>query len=225
MDDPASDRAALLRTVDQFTLINALIGGTRGRFVRHFFPLMDPSREYSLLDLGAGGCDIPRAIVRSARRRGLRLRVLALDRDSRIIPHARAASAAYPEIEVRQGEAAELPALGRFDFVLSNHLMHHLAPDELPGFIAAADAAAGLGLLLDDLLRSPWSWLAYSAFAGLLARRSFALEDGRLSILRGFRPEELEALRAAAAIPPATKVFRAFPGRLGYLRVGPGSGT
>ena len=178
-------------------------------------------REYSLLDLGTGGCDIPIALVRAARRRGLRLRVLAIDRDERLIPWAREAAAAFPEIEVRLAELRDLAGLGPVDFVICNHLMHHLPGSEIAELLGNANTIARLGLMLDDLQRSPWSWIGYSLFAALFARRSLAFVDGRLSIRRGFRRVELETIAARHLPGSSVSVFEGFPGRVGFIRIGP----
>ena len=65
---------------------------------------------------------------------------------------------------------------------------------------------------------TPWSWLGYSIYAGLFARDSFALYDGRLSIRRGFRRAELEAILAETGQGRGIEVFEALPGRIGFLR-------
>lgn len=216
MDEEGADEALLLKTIGQFGLINALLGGTARRVIRRFFPLMEKGREYLLVDIGSGGCDIPLALVKEARRRGLRLRVIALDRDPRILDFARKAVRGYPEIEPRVGAASSLPELGEVDLVISNHLLHHLRREEIGGLLRAAASQARLGFLFDDLLRSPWSWLGYTVFASLFARGSFALDDGRLSILRGFRPEELAELRDEYLPGSAVEIFRGAPGRVGF---------
>jgi len=224
MDEPGADPVLLRRTMDQFRGINERISMAARRFSSLFFPMMERGREYRLIDVGSGGCDIPMDIVRRARRRGLRLSVLALDRDERMVGWAREATADYPEIEVRRADAGELESFGPSDFVISNHLLHHLSRREIGKLLSAADRCARLGFILDDLLRSPWSWLGYSVYAGLFARDSFALYDGRLSIRRGFRRAELEAILAEARLgaearPGAeVEVFEALPGRIGFLR-------
>jgi len=45
-----------------------------------------------------------------------------------------------------------------------------------------------------DLLRSRNSFIIFSLFAAVFLHRSFATYDGRLSIRKGFLPEELRGL-------------------------------
>ncbi len=219
MDDAEADLGTLLKTVRQFSLVNSLIGGTARRFEGHFFPLMTEDREYRIVDVGSGGCDIAVAIAKAARRRGIRLAIVAVDRDERILSLARANTAAFPEIEARVGRIGDLASLRPFDVVICNHLLHHLRREEIGDFLVEAAHNARLGLLFDDLLRSPWSWLGFTIFASVFARGSFVLDDGRLSILRGFRPEELEALADENGLGAEVRVFEAAPGRVGFLLV------
>jgi 2-polyprenyl-3-methyl-5-hydroxy-6-metoxy-1,4-benzoquinol methylase len=193
MERPDADVQQLLRTIRQFKLINFLFSGSRRLLREHVFPCMEQEREriYTLLDVGAGGCDIAIWAVREARKRGLKLKVTALDNDARILPLAHRAIQGYPEVRIVAGDALDLAPLGTFDFVFSNHFLHHLGWDEIGIFLEQAAARTRLAFVMNDLKRSPWAYLGCTIFIGLLARGSFAFHDGRLSIRRGFLPEEL----------------------------------
>ena len=73
MDDPGADENRLLATVEQFGAINRLVSRSRTLISRYI--LDDAARrglvEYTVLDLGAGGCDIAEWLVDAAKRRGL----------------------------------------------------------------------------------------------------------------------------------------------------------
>lgn len=193
MDRPDADPELLLRTIRQFRLINQLFSASRRLLHRHVFSIMeqDPARVYTLLDVGAGGCDIAQWAAREARRRRLKLQITALDNDPRILPVAQEAVRDYPEIRIRAGNALDLSPIGSFDFVFSNHFLHHLTWKEIETFLPGIIARTRLALVMNDLRRSPWAYLGGTLCIGLLARRSFAFHDGRLSIRRGFLPEEL----------------------------------
>ena len=151
----------------------------------------EPERIYTLLDVGAGGCDIAIRVAREARRRGLKLNLTALDNDDRIIPLAYQAIRDYPEISVVRGNALDLSGLGPFDFIFSNHLLHHLAWNEIRIFLEQIIPRTQLAFVMNDLKRSNWAYLGFTIFSGLMIRRSFHFYDGRLSIRRAFLPEEL----------------------------------
>ena len=81
------DANRLRRTIRQFKLINDLFSASSRLVREHFFTIMeqDPERNYTLLDVGSGGCDIAVRIARKARKRGLKLKITALDSDKRIL--------------------------------------------------------------------------------------------------------------------------------------------
>lgn len=128
MDDPACDETKLLRTVAQFRTINLLVGRYRTLLTQTFLADMqrDPVRSYHAVDLGAGGCDIAVWLLRTARRRGLSLRVTALDADPRIVAFAQRQYGHEPGLTIRHGDLAELATICDADYLFMNHVLHHL---------------------------------------------------------------------------------------------------
>src|SRR5262245_3045445 len=126
---PDRDRARSLADVAR---LNWLFGG---RFVtlthvKRLIARIPADREITVLDVGTGSADIPRALVRVARRAGRRIRVFAVDRDRPTLGIARPLAARYPEITFVQADAAALPVRpDSVDVVMSALTLHHLAPD------------------------------------------------------------------------------------------------
>jgi 2-polyprenyl-3-methyl-5-hydroxy-6-metoxy-1,4-benzoquinol methylase len=216
MDRADADLNRLRRTIRQFRWINVLFSASRGLLRQHFFPVMaqDPNRVYTLLDVGAGGCDIALWAAREARNRGLKLNITALDNDPRILPVARRAVRDCPEIRILEGNALDFSELGSFDFIFSNHFLHHLDWDEIGIFLKQVLARTRLGFVMNDLKRSRWAYLGCTVFLGLCARRSFAFHDGRLSIRRAFLPGELRDFAARNFPNARIRVVEKFPARV-----------
>jgi 2-polyprenyl-3-methyl-5-hydroxy-6-metoxy-1,4-benzoquinol methylase len=210
MDLPDSDPRRLERTLAQMAWINRFLTGARGLLERTI--LQDIRRRpgpCTLLDVGCGGADLALWLVR----REPSLRVTCLDHDPRAADFARRRCAGIDRIEVRLGSASELEALGGFDYVFANHFLHHQEDEHLAPTVAAMMARARRLMVITDLLRSRSSYFWYSLLAGLLLRGSFALVDGRLSIRRGFLPEELSA-RLDGTARGRLEVRREPPGRV-----------
>ena len=216
MDRTDADPQRLLRTIAQFRRINALFSASRRLLRRHVFSIMaqNPGRAYSLLDIGSGGCDIVCWAAREARRRSLQLNITALDHDPRMLPVARRAVRDYPEIRIVEGDALDLKRLGPYDFVFSNHFLHHLSWEEIEIVLQGLIARTRLAFVMNDLKRSPWAYLGATLCVGLLAPRSFAFYDGRLSIRRGFLAEEFRELLASKFPGAPIRVLEAAPARV-----------
>lgn len=204
------------RTIRQFKLINYLFSGSRRLLREHFFSIMErePDRVYTLLDVGAGGCDIAMWAALEARRRGLKLNITALDNDMRTLPIASQAIRNYPEIRIVEGSALELNRLGPFDFVFSNHLLHHLAWDDIRIFLDGVIARTRIAFVMNDLKRSNWAYLGFTLFSGVVTRGSYHFYDGRLSIRRGFLPEELRDFLRSNFPDGTIQVAETYPARV-----------
>jgi len=202
MDRPASfdDIAGCLDTIGRF---NGLFGGRRLtlRHVRDLLAALPSDKPVTVLDVGAGAADIPMALVRWARGSGRRIRVLALDRDGATLKYARGYAAAYPEITLIQGDALALPVRpGSVDLVISAMTLHHLRPEEATRYLAGMDAAARLGWVMNDLVRSRAAHRVVWVLTRLLSRSAMARHDGPLSILRSYTPAEVVALCEKAGL-------------------------
>ncbi|MFA7403794.1 MAG: methyltransferase domain-containing protein [Pelobacteraceae bacterium] len=216
LEQPDADMRQLRRTIRQFKLINMLFSASSRLLRSHFFTVMeqDRDRNYTLLDVGAGGCDIALWAAREARRRGLHLNITALDNDKRILPIAHHAIRDYPEICIAEGNALELGGLGTFDFVFSNHLLHHLSWDDMAIFLESIIARTRFAFVMNDLKRSHWAYLGFTIFSGVCTPRSFHYNDGRLSIRRGFLPEELRDFIKSYYPTKAIDVVETYPARV-----------
>lgn len=216
MDQPDADAALLLATVERFGLINRLFSASRRLLREEVFAEMEryPGRQYSLLDVGAGGCDIAAWAAGEARRRRLKLSITALDNDRRILPVARRRVTPCPEISLLTVSAFDIADHGPFDFIFSNHFLHHLTWDELALFIGLALSRTRIALVMDDLRREAWSYHAGRLLLPLLAPGTFAPGDGLLSIRRGFGVDELRRFLASRFPGTVFKVIARFPARV-----------
>lgn len=219
MDRPDCDLVKLKKTIKQFGLLNRLFSASRRFFKKEIFPWIrrDPKREYTLLDVGAGGCDIPIWVARQARKEGWRIKITALDYDRRIVPWAREAVREFPEITVVEGSAFELERYGEFDFAFTNHVLHHLSWDQITLVVGKLLRQTRIAFVLNDIKRSRAAYLGYTIFTSLFVRGSLAFYDGRLSIRRGFLAEEWKAWIETHFPDAGIRLLRANPSRLALV--------
>jgi len=196
IDRPASFEE-ISGCLDTITRLNGLFGGRwlTLRHVRDLLAALPAGRPVTVLDVGTGAADIPVTLVRWARRAGRRIRVLALDHGTSTLRVARRHIAAYPEITLVQGDALELPVSpGSVDLVISALTLHHLRPEEAVRYLAEMDAAARVGWVVNDLVRSRAAHRIVWVLTRLLSRSAMARHDGPMSILRSYTPREVAAL-------------------------------
>src|SRR5260370_18511832 len=91
--------------------VNGLFGGRMVTMihVKRLLAALPTDHLITVLDVGTGAGDIPRALVRWARSEGRRIRVFALDRDADTLKIAAPVVRDYPEIPFLRGDALSLP--------------------------------------------------------------------------------------------------------------------
>lgn len=210
MDDPGCDPVKLKNTYRQFATLNRLISGWSSICKKMIRPaIIQSSGPVTVLDIGCGGGDLLRLLARLTSTDSEEVLFTGIDPDPRAIEFAKQRST-NGNITFEQATSAELVKSGRtFDFVISNHLLHHLTEAQLTSFCADAEKLATNRVLFSDIERSGIGYLLFSAIAPLLFRNSFIAEDGRTSIKRSYTKRELEQ-----ALPDGWSVKRKFPYRL-----------
>lgn len=157
---------------------------------------------FTVLDLGCGSGDILVWMAKQARKLGIPMRFVGADPDPQALEVARSLGRGFPEIEWIDLDSSGIEAYvakhGRFDWIISNHVLHHLSEADAEEFLRKANAAAKRGIVINDIRRSALGYLGYRVYAALFARRSLARYDGSLSVLRSLNLRELERIAQSA---------------------------
>lgn len=221
MDRPDSPAHLLGNTLEQFQWINRTLTPCHRLLRRHVLRRMraDRQRAWTMLDIGAGGCDLPIWLIERCRRERIGLTITCIDHDARVVEFARRRLVNHPEIELVHGDALSLAETqpGTWDFIFSNHFLHHLTTPQIRECLRQVVRACREQCIMSDLVRSRLSYGLYTAGARVLLRNSFAFDDGRLSIRKSLTKSE--AIRLVADDPAlgSLRVRTVFPGHLVFL--------
>ena len=221
MDCPESSAQLLGNTLEQFQWINRLVTPCHRLLRRHVLQRMrgDPQRDWTMLDVGSGGCDLSMWLIDRCRHERIRLTITCMDHDLRVVQFAQRRLAKYPEIVSLHGDAltlADAPS-APWDFVFSNHFLHHLSTPQVRQCLQQVVRVCREQCIMSDLVRSRFSYAFYTAGAKLLLRNSFAYDDGRLSIRKGFTKREALQLVAEHPVLQSMRVETFFPGHVVFL--------
>lgn len=213
MDEPDADRDTLFRTYQRFETLNRLVAAWDRTYTHHIRPHLHTDRPNTLLDVGCGLCDVSGYLVRRARQDGFQLTAVGID-PSPFVASFMAHRTPPEGVTYRQAHTTDLVAEGaRFDFVISNHLLHHLSDADVRSLAEDCARLAEIRSIHSDLRRNRLAYLLFTAFAKPFGIGTFIHEDGRLSIRKSFRRSEL-----IQVLPPEWSVQPQFPWRLLSIR-------
>lgn len=210
MDNPDCDSAELENTYRQFYIINSLISRWRYIYKKILRPeLKMMGNSGTLLDIGFGGGDIPVKLAEWSSEDGIKLSITAIDNDKRALQFVDKIDCP-PEIQFLHKSSTELLHKNRrFDFVISNHLLHHLDHQEFNVILREARRLSNRTVLFNDIKRSDLGYLLFNIFSRPVFRSSFITSDGLTSIKRSYTYRELYE-----SVPEGWQVKRLFPFRL-----------
>lgn len=198
------------RFLKEIAFINRFLGDRRA-LRRSLFREIKRRRlsEFSMLDVGCGSGELLRYTAEFARAKGITARLAGLDLNPISARVSTSGTREFPEITVTQGDAFRLPfADGEFDYAISSLFFHHLTDEQIPQALQEMRRVARRGVFVIDLHRHSAAYRLYRLFCRIFFISPLVREDGSLSVLRGFRPEEL------AKIAGTGNVKRSFPFRL-----------
>jgi 2-polyprenyl-3-methyl-5-hydroxy-6-metoxy-1,4-benzoquinol methylase len=209
MDAPNCDPKELENTYHQFSTINALISQWRKIYVQQIRPHAHENKTLTILDIGFGGGDIPIKLAEWADEDGINIEITAIDPDKRAFDFAQKLD--HPEnVRFLNCSIGELDAgTQKFDFVISNHVLHHLNHEQLVEMLVLSKKLSEKAVIFNDGRRSDAAYLLFNIFSRPVFRSSFITQDGLTSIKRSYTYDELEN-----AVPDDWQVHRLFPFRL-----------
>lgn len=170
--------------------------------------------SFSVLDVGAGSGELLRVIAAWARRSGRKAQLAGLELNARSAKAIAERAITFPEMSAIRGDALQLPfADSEFDYTMCSLFTHHFRNAEVILVLREMARVSARGVFVIDLQRHPVAYYFYTTIGRLLFRNRLIREDGALSILRSFSPEELVSLAEEAELKDVT-VTRSFPYRL-----------
>ena len=170
--------------------------------------------SFSVLDVGAGSGELLRVAAKWTRETNRQAWFVGLELNQRSAQAILDESTAFAEISSVRGNGFELPFPNdSFDYAIQSLTLHHFDDDGAVKILREMARVAARGIFVIDLHRSPVAYYFYTTIGHLFLHNRLIREDGALSILKSWEPEELRAIGAAAGLDNV-KVDKHFPSRL-----------
>ncbi len=203
------------RFLREISLVNRLTGDNRAlknSLLREIE--REDLRKFSVLDVGAGSGEFLRTIAGFARKQNRKTNLFGLELNERSAKAILEESKDFSEIESIRSDALNLPfAENSFDYAVCSLFTHHFTDETVVKILGEMSRVARRKIFVIDLHRHKMAHFSYQIFCAAFRISPLVREDGSLSILRAFIPEELETLAATAKLENVS-VERHFPFRL-----------
>jgi ubiquinone/menaquinone biosynthesis C-methylase UbiE len=188
IDDMTLDRETTASVLRELAVINRYLGGYSTTLGAVEDLAGSGAAPLRVLDVGAGGGDMARALVGWGRARARRVEVVSVDLSFSAVVYARERLADLPEASVVQADVLALPfADGAFDVAICALFLHHFEQPAVARILTALDRASRLGVVVNDLHRHPLAYAGIWLLTRLFPASAIVRNDGPLSVLRAFR--------------------------------------
>jgi 2-polyprenyl-3-methyl-5-hydroxy-6-metoxy-1,4-benzoquinol methylase len=209
MDDPAIDPAEHRRALGGLARINRVTNsaGLLWPAIRQLAGQL--GRTVRVLDVATGSGDVPAGLRARAEHARVPLEIAGCDVSPTAIDEA---CRTRPGIEFFVHDALRHTLPAGFDVVTCSLFLHHLSIDDALALFANMEHAAGRMVLVNDLARSRFNFVAVWLACRLLTWSPVVRFDGPASVRSAFTPAEAVALAERAGLNGAT-VSKKFPAR------------
>ena len=202
IDRPGLDRALLREELQTLESCNRRLYGHD--LVLHYvnrFVGSSRATPLSILDMGTGVADIPRAIAAWARQRQLPVVIMAVDWNSDILQIACESCNDWPEIRFERHDLRALPyEADSFDLVLCSLALHHFESADAVTVLRSMHTLSRRGYVVNDLCRN---WLAICSTKLLIrafVRSPVLRHDAVQSCRAAFTVRELRTMAERAGL-------------------------
>ena len=194
MDDFAMEGEVLRDALDKIAKINQLLGGNQLtlRGVLELIQKIPKTTEIIIVDVGCGNGDMLRTLAHFGSKNEINFRLIGIDANNFTINHARKLSEDYPNISYECEDVfGKAFTKLKYDIVLCTLTLHHFKEDEILQLMTVFNTNSRIGIVINDLQRSALAYRLFQVLCFVFGLNSMSREDGLVSILRGFKKEEL----------------------------------
>ena len=195
MDDFSLEGEELKDALDKIAKINQLLGGNKLTLEGLKAILPKGSKKLlTIVDVGCGNGDMLRKIADFGTKNGYNFKLIGIDANAFTVNHAEKLSIKYQNIsylceDIFLMDKSKIDC----DVIICTLTLHHFKDDEIIEILNVFKKSAKLGIVINDLQRSAIAYRLFQLLCVIFGLNRMSREDGLVSILRGFKREELTA--------------------------------
>ena len=195
MDDFSMDNAGLVTALDDIARINQFLGGNAVTLdgVKTLIKEFPKDQVITIIDFGCGSGDMLRMLSKYGKDHNLNFKLIGIDANEATIRHAEKCSTNFENISYL-AEDIFLYDFSKLsiDIALITLTLHHFKNDEIIKIMKVIFNLVKKGIVVNDLQRSKLAYRLFQAIIFIFRLEKMTANDGLISILRGFKREDLE---------------------------------
>jgi 2-polyprenyl-3-methyl-5-hydroxy-6-metoxy-1,4-benzoquinol methylase len=194
MDDFLLEGEELRTTLDRIAKINRFLGGNSITLngVKKLLSTSNKNETITIVDIGCGNGDMLRLLSDYGNRHHIKLALLGIDANLYTINYAANLSKDYTNISYLCADIFEENFEDvKYDIVLCTLTIHHFDDEAILRLLGSLVKVSKLGVVINDLQRSKMAYRLFQTIAVVFRLNRMTKVDGLVSILRGFKKDEL----------------------------------
>lgn len=151
--------------------------------------------DVTILDIGCGDGELLRKCALYAKTNDLKFECIGIDFNENILKYAELQSKEFPNIKFRKVDVfLEEELIPNCDIAICTLFLHHFSNENIEGLLKKLLNKSRKGLVINDLKRSRMAFNLFKLSSKLFLKTKTAKHDGLVSIARGFKKPELQAI-------------------------------
>ncbi|WP_432670801.1 methyltransferase domain-containing protein [Flavobacterium sp. SM2513] len=194
MDDFLLKGEELRNALDKIAKINQFLGGNKLTLkgLQKILPEKNSSQPITIVDIGCGNGDMLRKIAEYGIKNGYNFNLIGVDANDFTVNHASDLSKTYLNISYLCEDIFKMDfSTLKCDISLCTLTLHHFKDEEIIQILNIFKQNSKLGIVINDLQRSATAYRLFQILCVTFGLNRMSREDGLVSILRGFRKQEI----------------------------------
>ena len=194
---------AMARTLRELNIINTRLGG-HAITLSGVKQLIANKKNISICEIGCGGGDNLHIIHRYCKKKGIEARFFGIDLNENCIAFARQQYPDLPAQWICSDYARVEFGENKPDIIFSSLFCHHFTDEEMVAQLQWLHGHSSVGFFINDLHRHPLAYYSIRMLTRIFSKSYLVKNDAPLSVKRGFKKQEWEALLEKAGIADYT---------------------
>ena len=195
LDAPDIAAELLFQNLKELDFINKTLGGHAVSLAGIKKLITNKNKLYHIVDIGCGGGDAMKSIADWAKQNNYQVKLTGVDFNGDAIDYVNKNCKNYLEINGVKSDYREfLKSNDTIDIIHCSLFCHHIKDEKLIELFMFLKQYAKTGFVINDLHRHWFAYYSIKFLTRLLNGSALVRNDAPLSVLRGFKNEELQIL-------------------------------